>query len=107
MLGGCNLLRIMGSVLVIILQAHVLTIGLRNLLLAGYVGLNYPELAHFDDGDVGPTVGFRASPPCGSRPWAHHFILPTLECDGKSGVIIKQSLGTVTLWQRFFVLLRH
>ena len=72
--------------------------GLRDLLLSAYVGMDYAELSHFDDGELGPTVGFRASKSNVSRPWAHHFVLPTLQYGHKNGVIIKQPQGAVTLW---------
>ena len=80
--------------------AHgALSSGLRHATLGAYVGRNYAEKIHLDGEEVGPTVGWRCSLENPDSPKAHLFVHPAMICKGKHNVIIKQPVGTVTLWK--------
>lgn len=74
------------------------TVGLRDLLLTGYLGVDYAQLLHTDPLDAGPTVGLRFTdnPPGAGN--AYHFVQPTLDCDGKRGVVCYQRAGALTVF---------
>jgi len=76
----------------------MLMTGFRGVLISGYIGCDYAALSHKDSGDCGPTVGVRLSKSDECRPNAHHFVYPTLLCGGRSGIIIEQPFGAMTIW---------
>jgi hypothetical protein len=59
--GKCKAWSIIELEWVTIVELVMLISGLRNILLSGYVGLNYAEFGHLDYGEIGPTLDFRAS----------------------------------------------
>lgn len=80
-------------------QHGAISSGLRAATLSGYVGCNYAELNQLDTMERGPTLGLRCSAANPESPTAHLFTYSEMICEGKRGVIIEQSVGTVTLWR--------
>ena len=73
--------------------------GPRYATLSAYVGQNHAEFIHVDECDEGPRLGLRCSPETPQSPTARMFVYPEMMRDGKRGVIIRQPIGTVTLWK--------
>jgi len=48
--------------------------------------------------DNGATLGLRCSDGIVDRPYSYSFVLPTVSCEGRMGVIAAQPFGTLTSW---------
>ena len=75
-----------------------LLIGLKDLLLSAFVIRDYSQLFHLDDNDSGPTVIARMTDTDPNAPSAYHLLQPTLECNGKHGVVCIQGRGSFTVF---------
>ncbi len=73
-------------------------IGLRNAIFSGFATQDYAELSHFDLTDNGATLGLRCCNSIVERPYSYSFILLTIMYEGQMGVIVEQSIGTMTAW---------
>jgi hypothetical protein len=73
--------------------------GFRDLLIAGFIGLNYAQLLHYDPADKGPTAGLRFTDTLPTAAdGAYHLVQPTLWCKGKHGVVCLQRAGCLTVF---------
>ena len=71
---------------------------MKDLLLSGFIGYNYAQLIHLDNNDHGPTVVARITKTDPQAPNAFHLVQPTLECNGKRGIVWKQRPGTLSIF---------
>jgi len=73
-------------------------VGLKDLLLSGFLGVDYAQLLHTDPLDSGPTVVLRLTDAAPDAPNAYHLVQPTLDCDGKRGLVCYQRAGSLTVF---------
>jgi hypothetical protein len=72
--------------------------GLTDLLLSGFIAINYAQLFHVDPNDFGPTVIARMTDTDPDAPNAYHLLQSTMNCNGKRGVVCIQRQGTLTVF---------
>jgi hypothetical protein len=68
------------------------------LLLSGFLGVDYAQLLHTDPLDTGPTVVLRFTDSAPDAANAYHLVQPTLDCDGKQGLVCYQRAGSLTVF---------
>ena len=73
-------------------------IGLKDLLLSEFITVDYAQLFHLDPNDCGPTVVARMTDIDPDAPNAYHLLQPTMNCNGKCGVVCIQRRGTLTVF---------
>src|SRR5271154_183296 len=72
--------------------------GLTHLLLSGFITVNYAQLLHKDPNDLGPTVVARMTDTDPDVPNPNHLVQPTMNCNGKRGVVCIQRQGTLAVF---------
>ena len=68
------------------------------MLLSGFIGIDCAQLFHWDQNDHGPTVVVRMTDTDPDAPNAYHLLQPTMNCNGKRGVVCIHGQGTLTVF---------
>jgi hypothetical protein len=63
------------------------------------MALDYAPLFHHDPNDLGLTATFRFTRSDPKAPNAYHFVQPTLQIDGKRGVVFVEGMGSLTVFR--------
>lgn len=63
------------------------------------MSLDYAPLTHHDWDDVGVTAALRFTESNPNQSFAYHLVHPTLQADGKQGVVFVRRMGDLTVFR--------